>query len=125
MLDWKYRRDHPPAYPDPPAHLRPLHARRFHARREPFVAGAARRPSRRAEIQAAGALDGYILDFVCFDAKLIVEVDGGQHSEAARDAERDRHFAAKGFRTLRFWNDDVEKGIDGVCMMILRAAGRA
>lgn len=54
-------------------------------------------------------LDGYILDFVCFDAKLIVEVDGGQHSESVRDAVRDSHFEAKGFRTLRVWNDEVER----------------
>lgn len=52
-------------------------------------------------------LDGYILDFVCFEARLIVEVDGGQHSQSARDAVRDRHFESKGFRTLRVWNDEV------------------
>ena len=67
-------------------------------------------------------LDGYILDFVCFDARLIVEVDGGQHSESASDAARDRHFEAASFRVLRFWNDDVLKNIDGVCMMILQEA---
>ncbi|RVD42082.1 DUF559 domain-containing protein [Mesorhizobium sp. M4A.F.Ca.ET.020.02.1.1] len=64
-------------------------------------------------------LDGYILDFVCFEARLIVEVDGGQHSESERDAGRDRHFAMKGFRTLRFWNDEVVRNIDGVCLTIL------
>ncbi|NGO54749.1 endonuclease domain-containing protein [Allomesorhizobium camelthorni] len=70
-------------------------------------------------------LDGYILDFICFEARLIVEVDGGQHAESARDAERDRHFEAAGFRVLRFWNDDVLKGIDGVCLTILcEAQGR-
>jgi very-short-patch-repair endonuclease len=69
-------------------------------------------------------LDGYILDFVCFEAKLIVEVDGGQHSESMRDLERDRHFAAQGFRTLRFWNDEVVGNLDGVCLTILREAGR-
>lgn len=69
-------------------------------------------------------LDGYILDFVCFEAKLIVEVDGGQHAEATRDVVRDRHFEAKGFATLRVWNDDVEKNIDGVCATILHEAGR-
>ena len=46
-------------------------------------------------------LDGYILDFVCFSARLIVEVDGGQHSESTSDAERDRYFVSQGFRTLR------------------------
>jgi len=69
-------------------------------------------------------IDGYILDFVCFEVRLIIEVDGGQHSESVRDAERDRYFASQGFRTLRFWNDEVERALDGVCMKILREAGR-
>ena len=70
-------------------------------------------------------LDGYILDFVCFEAKLIVEVDGGQHSESTRDLARDSHFESQGFRTIRFWNDEVETNIDGVCMTILlEARGR-
>ena len=68
--------------------------------------------------------DGYILDFVCFEERLIMEVDGGQHAEAVRDIERDRHFEAQGFRTLRFWNDEVVENIDGVCLAILRAVGR-
>ncbi|MBO6717506.1 MAG: endonuclease domain-containing protein [Rhizobiaceae bacterium] len=67
-------------------------------------------------------MDGYIADFVCFEAKLIVEVDGGQHSESPRDAERDSHFAAQGFRTLRFWNDEIERNLDGVCRSILLEA---
>ena len=69
-------------------------------------------------------LGGYILDFVCLEARLIVEVDGGQHSESARDLERDVYFQSQGFRTLRFWNDEVERNIDGVCLTILREAGR-
>jgi very-short-patch-repair endonuclease len=69
-------------------------------------------------------LGGYILDFVCLETRLIVEVDGGQHSEAARDLERDAYFESQGFRTLRFWNDEVERNMDGVCRTILREAGR-
>jgi very-short-patch-repair endonuclease len=69
-------------------------------------------------------LDGYILDFVCFDVRLIVEVDGGQHGESQYDAVRDRHFEAQGFRTLRFWNDEVTESLDGVCLAIMRAAGK-
>ena len=70
-------------------------------------------------------LEGRILDFVCFEAKLIVEVDGGQHSGAVRDMVRDRHFESLGFKTLRFWNDDVVTNLDGVCLTILReTAGR-
>ena len=69
-------------------------------------------------------LGGYILDFLCLEARLIVEVDGGQHSESARDLERDAYFENQGFRTLRFWNDEVERNMDGVCRTILREAGR-
>jgi len=64
-------------------------------------------------------LKGCILDFVCFERKLIIEVDGGQHSENAKDDARDRQFAADGFETLRFWNHEVEKNLDGVCDHIL------
>ncbi len=69
-------------------------------------------------------LGGYILDFVCFEARLIVEVDGGQHSESKRDLERDGYFESQGFRTLRFWNDEVVRNLDGVCLTIIRESGR-
>ena len=69
-------------------------------------------------------LDGYILDFVCFRPKLIVEVDGGQHADSARDQVRDAHFRRSGFKVLRFWNDDVIRNIDGVCLEILATAGK-
>ena len=68
-------------------------------------------------------LDGYIIDFVCFEARLIVEVDGGQHAESKSDVERDRYFEIQGFRTLRFWNDAVVEDIEGVCLTIMREAG--
>lgn len=64
-------------------------------------------------------LDGYILDFVCFDARLIVEVDGWQHAESKSDETRDAFFRFQGFRTPRFWNEEVEKNINGVCLAIL------
>ncbi|MCQ2003997.1 endonuclease domain-containing protein [Rhizobium sp. NRK18] len=64
-------------------------------------------------------LDGYILDFVCFEARLIVEADGGQHAESVRDAKRDRHFRDAGFRVLRFWNDEIERNLVDVCRVIL------
>ncbi|PLP59005.1 hypothetical protein CYK37_10900 [Mesorhizobium loti] len=67
-------------------------------------------------------LDGYILDFACFEVKLIVEVDGSQHADSQGDAVRDRHFQGQGFRVLRFWNDEVEKNIDAVCLAILQMA---
>ena len=67
-------------------------------------------------------LDGYVLDFVCFEKRLIIEADGGQHAESRRDVERDHHFAAHGFTTLRFWNTDILSNPDGVCMEIVKFA---
>ena len=67
-------------------------------------------------------IHGVIVDFVCFEARLIVEVDGGQHSGSTRDVVRDDRFAASEYLTLRFWNDEVERNIDGVCSTILSEA---
>ena len=64
-------------------------------------------------------LDGYILDFVCFEEKLIIEVDGGPHAESRRDLLRDAHFREQGFRVMRFWNEEIETGLDFVCRSIL------
>jgi very-short-patch-repair endonuclease len=52
--------------------------------------------------------DRYILDFVCLDRKLVIEIDGGQHSESIRyDEERTQLLTRAGFRVLRFWNHEV------------------
>lgn len=66
-------------------------------------------------------LDGYVVDFVCFEARLIVEADGGQHARSDSDIRRDAHFAEQGFRTLRFWNSDILENLDGVFSEIRRA----
>ena len=85
--------------------------------------------SRLRSRQVAGAkfrrqlpLAPFVVDFCCMEVGLIVEVDGGQHSESQSDAARDRHFEATGFCVLRCWNDEVLKNIDGVCLAILREA---
>ncbi|HXW25801.1 MAG TPA: DUF559 domain-containing protein [Xanthobacteraceae bacterium] len=65
--------------------------------------------------------DGRIVDFVCLKHRLIVEVDGGQHNfdaHARHDAARDGHFAASGFRVLRFWNNEVNRNLEGVLTLI-------
>lgn len=69
---------------------------------------------------------GHIVDFACPAAKLIVELDGSQHgrdAQAAADRLRDAKLNELGWLVLRFWNDDVLRGIDGVCMHIVTAAG--
>ncbi len=65
----------------------------------------------------------YIADFVCFDRKIIIEVDGGQHAGNARDRRRDEWLTGQGLRVLRFWNNDVLKNTDGVLSMIADALG--
>jgi very-short-patch-repair endonuclease len=65
-------------------------------------------------------LGPYIVDFASHGAKLIIELDGGQHAEQVdRDAKRTAFLEAEGFRVLRFWNTDVMKNIDGVLETIL------
>jgi very-short-patch-repair endonuclease len=69
---------------------------------------------------------GYVLDFVCFDRKLVIEVDGGQHGEddrAARDAVRDAVLQREGFQVLRFWNRSVRENLEGVMYSIRDALG--
>jgi len=60
-------------------------------------------------------LGNYIVDFVCLEKRLIIEVDGGQHAEQSDyDAERDDWLREQGFIVLRFWNNDVLKNFEGV-----------
>jgi very-short-patch-repair endonuclease len=66
-------------------------------------------------------LNGFILDFVCFEAALIVELDGSQHLESQTDARRDAMLRERGLMTLRFENDDVRDDVDAVCARILAA----
>lgn len=67
-------------------------------------------------------LGDYIVDFVCFGARMIVEADGGQHDGNERDAVRDDWLTEQGFRVLRFWNNDILGNPDGVAQRILEAA---
>ena len=62
----------------------------------------------------------YILDFVCLERKLVVEVDGGQHAESVGDLERDEFLRNGGFVVLRFWNHDVLQRRELVLEEILR-----
>jgi very-short-patch-repair endonuclease len=61
----------------------------------------------------------YVVDLICRDHKVIVEVDGGQHAESESDQVRDAYLASEGYRVLRFWNSDVLGNLDGVLRTIL------
>ena len=67
-------------------------------------------------------ISSYIADFACLDAKLIIELDGGQHVEgAAYDQQREWALKARGYRVIRFWNDAVFKETEAVLQVILDA----
>jgi len=64
----------------------------------------------------------YIVDFACFEKKLVVEVDGGQHSlQSSSDKERTAWLESQGYKVLRFWNNEVLKEIEVVLDVIARA----
>ena len=57
----------------------------------------------------------YVVDFVCFENKLVIEVDGGYHAEQAdHDAARTAWLESRGFRVMRFWNNEVLEEINAV-----------
>jgi very-short-patch-repair endonuclease len=60
----------------------------------------------------------FVADFVCQQHRLIVEADGGQHSGSATDQRRTVFLESKGYRVLRFWNNDILSNLDGVAEVI-------
>lgn len=66
----------------------------------------------------------YIVDFICLEQRLIIEVDGGQHAErTSKDAKRDAWLRSQGYRVLRFWNNEVLSQTEGVLHVIIEALG--
>lgn len=87
-----------------------LRARRFHA----------------FKFRRQQPIGPYVADFVCFEAKLIIELDGGQHGQAAAeryDATRTYRLSKDGFRVLRFSNTEMIENRDGVLGSIAIALG--
>jgi very-short-patch-repair endonuclease len=67
-------------------------------------------------------IKSFIVDFACFHPRVIVEVDGSQHSRPRRelaDARRDAVLVADGFRIVRVWNNDIDENLNGVFDQIL------
>jgi very-short-patch-repair endonuclease len=65
----------------------------------------------------------YIVDFICLEAKLVIEIDGSQHLESASDAVRSDWLERQGFQVLRFWNHDVLTRTEDVLAVIFDALG--
>jgi very-short-patch-repair endonuclease len=71
------------------------------------------------------SLNGFVVDFCCPDAKLVIELDGGQHADQVeQDSCRSKNLEMRGYFVLRFWNNDVLQNIDGVLEDILRTVDR-
>jgi len=67
-------------------------------------------------------IGGYVADFLCAEAKLIVEADGGQHGrQQAYDVRRTVWLEEQGFRVIRIWNNDIADNLDGVLATIGQA----
>ena len=64
-------------------------------------------------------IDGFIADFACTKHKLIIEADGGQHGDSTVDARRTELLEAKGWKVLRFWNNEILSNTEGVIQTIL------
>jgi very-short-patch-repair endonuclease len=67
----------------------------------------------------------YIVDFACPEAWLVIEVDGGQHAEPGDHDRRDRFLEQKGWRILRFWNNEIMENRDGVLQRIVEVLGQS
>ncbi|MFL6737575.1 MAG: endonuclease domain-containing protein, partial [Sphingomicrobium sp.] len=63
----------------------------------------------------------YIADFVCQRARLIIEADGSQHAESVSDNRRTAFLQCRGYRALRFWNNDIFENLEAVAESILAA----
>ena len=64
----------------------------------------------------------FIVDFVSYETKIVIELDGGQHSSnKEKDSERDVWLKTQGYEILRFWNNDVFKNKNGVLEVIRKA----
>jgi very-short-patch-repair endonuclease len=64
-------------------------------------------------------IEGYIVDFVSFEQRIVIELDGGQHADAQTDdRQRDACLTMNGFTVLRFWNNEVFENLEGVLEVI-------
>lgn len=73
-------------------------------------------------------IKNFIVDFACYHPRIVIELDGSQHSrlgDKLKDTKRDAILAADGFKLVRVWNTDVDRNLEGVFEQILRELRRA
>ena len=67
-------------------------------------------------------IGAYIVDFACREKKLVIELDGGQHNESENisyDEKRTAFLESQGYKVIRFWNNEIDKNLEGVYEKIL------
>lgn len=68
-------------------------------------------------------IGNYIVDFVCLEKRLVIEIDGGQHNQSDNilyDQNRTQYIEKFGYKVIRFWNNEIESNIEGVYEEILK-----
>ena len=66
-------------------------------------------------------IENYIVDFVSFEKRIVIEIDGSQHADDTnKDEERDRFLTKNGYNVLRFWDNEVFQNIEGVLEVIMQ-----
>jgi very-short-patch-repair endonuclease len=75
-------------------------------------------PFKQYHFRRQATIGPYFADFASHQLRIVIEVDGGQHYASALDEVRTRHLKAKGYRVLRFWNNDVLQNMSGVLLAI-------
>ena len=79
---------------------------------------------REAKFRRQVPVGNYIVDFVSFEKKIVIELDGGQHAETtASDAARDAWLQGRGYKVLRFWDNEVFQNLEGILEVIRRNIG--
>ena len=66
-------------------------------------------------------IGNYIADFICREKKIIIELDGGQHNEQKNimyDNQRTEYLISKGYKVIRFWNNDIDNNLDSVYLQL-------
>ena len=82
-------------------------------------------PFKEHHFRRQATIGAFFCDFASHKLKLVIELDGGQHAENAADAERTALLESKGYRVLRFWNNQVTENLEGVLTMLLTAVEQA
>ena len=107
--------------PSPRSHARARRLRRQATEVEASLWAALRSRQHGFKFRRQHPVPPFTADFACVEARLIVELDGGQHGTGA-DAARDASLAAAGWLVLRYWNSDVTSNLEGVLADILAQA---